>query len=347
MRKFIIVLFILFSMNMFADGRHRKGDTLHLFEHIDTTYIAKYRDLFTVKLIGVVRTNQFSIKDNVSNTTLGYSINTNANLGFGVSLKGIGFEFQYNPPGLNNDDAQYGKSKQISFATNANGRRFIYDVFYRYNQGYHTVAAYRTPNDTSGTYQFIYRPDMKNTYVGGELIYVFNNKKFSSSAPYNLTQKQRKSAGSLLVGTLVSSYSIAADSVIVPDTIKKYFQTDIQFKEASAFTWGFSCGYTYTLVFAKNWFVNIYTLPGLVVQQYYSINNLNQKLQSKVNIGGALQSRFSIGYNRKNYFIGISWMNTNFLIDNDKKSAFGYKSGVFRFYYGHRFDVRKILKKRF
>jgi hypothetical protein len=346
MTRLFLILFLVVSSHSFAFDRHKGKDSLHIYKNIDTTYIENYRDLLNAKLIGVVRTNKFSIKDNVSQSTLEYSINTNANLGVGMSFKGIGFEFQYNPPGLNNDDNTYGKSTQLAFATNANGRRFIYDVYYRYNQGYHTTGTYKVPNDTSFSYQYLYRPDIKNTQLGGELVYVFNNKRFSSSAPYNLTQKQKKSAGSLLLGTFASFYAINADSLIFPDSIKDNFNKEVQFKDAGSITWGISCGYTYTLIFGRNWFVNLYTLPGLAVQQYYSTNAFSQQTQSNVAIGLSLHNRFSVGYNRKNYFIGISWMNTTYVVDNDKKSSLNYKNGCFRFYYGHRFDLRKVLKRR-
>ncbi len=331
---------------MFADGRHRKDDSLHIYQKIDTTYIESFRDLLNAKLIAVVRTNKFSITDNITQNKLEYSINTNVNMGIGMSFKGIGFEFQYNPPGLNNDDYKFGRSKQISFATNANGRRFIYDIYYRYNQGYHATSPSKVLNDTSFTMEYLYRPDIKNTTLGGELVYVFNNKRFSSAAPYNLTQKQRKSAGSLLLGTFASLYAIDADSVIFPDSVKYKFKEDVQFKNAGSITWGISCGYTYTLIFGKNWFVNLYTLPGLAVQQFYSTNAFDQKSHSNTAIGAILQSRFSIGYNKRSYFIGISWTNTNYFVNNDKKSSLNYQNGCFRFYYGHRFDLRKVLKKR-
>jgi hypothetical protein len=347
MQRFLCILLFIISTKISASEPVREKDSLYLYQNIDTNYVESYRDWLNAKFICVARTNKFNVTDNTTKNVLEYSINTNLNMGFGFSFKGISFEFQYNPPGLNNDDAKFGKSKQLAFATNANGRKFIYDVFYRYNQGYHTTSTYKVPNDTSYTYEYLYRPDIKNTILGGELVYIFNNKRFSSSAPYNLTQKQKKSAGSLLLGTFCSLYAIDADSVIFPDSVKYLFSEEVRFKNASSITWGISCGYTYTFVFARNWFVNLYSLPGLAVQQYYATNSLNQNLHSKAAIGLALQSRFSIGYNKLRYFIGISWTNTNFFVNNDDKSSLNYKNGCFRFYYGHRFDLRKVLKKRF
>src|ERR1043165_3633996 len=246
--KRLLLLFLLFPLAAWAGDRHKGRDTLHIYKKIDTTYIEDYKDMFTAKLIGVVRTNKFSIKDNITQNSLEYSINTNANFGLGFSLKGIGFEFQWNPPGLNNDDHVYGKSTQISFATSANGRKFIYDLYYKYNQGYHTTAQYKVPVDTGFVMSHLYRADIKNTDFGGELVYVFNNKRFSSSAPYNLSQKQKKSAGSFLLGTFGSLYAIDADSVIFPDSAKPLFTPDIMFRNAGSITWGLSAGYTYTLL---------------------------------------------------------------------------------------------------
>ncbi|MFL5762615.1 MAG: DUF4421 family protein [Bacteroidia bacterium] len=345
--KNLLLFFFLLPVALYANDRHRGSDSLHIYKHIDTTFIEDYRDLFTAKLITVVRTNKFSVKDNASQNSLEYGINTNANFGLGLSLKGIGFEFQWNPPGLNNDDYVYGKSAQLSFATNANGRKFIYDVYYKYNQGYHTTGTYKVPVDTGFVYKHIYRADIKNTDIGGELVYVFNNKRFSSSAPYNLSQKQKKSAGSLLLGTFGSYYSIEADSSIFPDSVKSLFREEIQFKSAGSITWGVSCGYTYTLLFGrkKNWFANVYTLPGLAVQQYYSVSPNGQETHAKTSVGGSLEGRASLGYNRRNYFIGISWTAMTYFVDGNKLAGMSYKNGCFRFYYGHRFDVRRFLKR--
>ncbi|MGQ0827381.1 MAG: DUF4421 domain-containing protein [Bacteroidota bacterium] len=346
MYKIPFLVLPIFISSFVCAANYKGKDTTNIYQKIDTTFIETYRDWLNAKLIAVVRSNKFSIKDNISQSTLEYGINTNVNMGLGVSFKGVGVEFQYNPPGLNNDDNKYGKSKQIAFAASANSRRFIYDFFYRYNQGYHTTTAYKIPNDTTGTLEHIYRPDIENTIIGLNIVYIFNNKRFSSSAPYNLTQRQKKSAGSFLLGTFGSLYTINADSVIFPDSLRKNFKEEVQFKDAGSITYGFSCGYTYTFVFFRHWFINLYTLPGLSIQQYYSTNAYNEQSSSNVAIGLALQSRFSIGFNRRNYFIGISYIGNNFIVDNDKKSSLNFKFGTFKFYYGHRFDLRKSLKKR-
>jgi hypothetical protein len=263
----------------FADGERRPKDSTNIYQKIDTNFVENYKDMLNAKLIAVVRTNQFSIKNKLNGSTLEYSINTNLNMGIGLTFKGIGFEFQFNPKGLNKDDAVYGKSSQFAIASSANTRRFIYDAYYRYNQGFHTTAMYRVPGDT--IYDYYKRADLRNYNAGVNLIYIFNNKRFSSAAPYSLTQRQRKSAGSLLLGSYFFLYGIDADSLIYPDTLYKSFNKEVQFADASSVTFGISCGYTYTFVFFRNWFANIATVPGISLQQFYSINAFDQKVYSR------------------------------------------------------------------
>ncbi|MDQ3046441.1 MAG: DUF4421 domain-containing protein, partial [Bacteroidota bacterium] len=98
--------------------------------------------------------------------------------------------------------------------------------------------------------------------------------------------------------------------------------------------------------FFRHWFVNIYTLPGLSVQQFISTNAYNEQTHTNYALGAAFHSRLSIGYNRRSYFIGIALAGNQYAVDNDKKSSLNFNFGYVKFYYGHRFDLRKLLKKK-
>lgn len=339
---FVCVLFACIANA--SDDRPRVKDSTNIYQKVDTNYVENFRDLLNVKLFAVVRSNKFTINDKDSMTSVGYTINTKLNMGIGFTFRGIGFDIEYSPPGINNDDAKYGKSSQFAVATSANGRLFIYNVYYRQYQGFYTTQGYKV-NDS--TYDYSRRPDINNYNAGFVLTYVVNHKRFSSAAPYSLSQKQRKSSGSMLIGTYGFLYGLTADSIMLPDSVAMKFRKELQFSTAASYTFGVSCGYTYTLVFGrkKNWFVNVATLPGISFQEFYTVNAFDQTVYNRFSFGLSLQSRFSMGYNRKNYFIGINWMGNNFILGDDRASI-DYKYGTFRFYYGHRFDIRKMLKKR-
>lgn len=348
-KRILFLCFLLLSLLSRAGdyhlNYHRGKDSTNIFRHVDTNYVESFRDLLNVKLFAVIRTNNFRIQDKVTGQSMSYTINTRLNMGLSMSFKWASLDVEWSPPGVNNDDATYGKTSQFSLSTSSNGRRFIYDAYFRTMQGFHSTGQYKLGTDTVPSYYK--RGDIINYNVGATLTYVFNNKHYSSGAPYSLTQKQKKSAGSLLIGTYAFFYGITADSSIYPDTLARSFRKELQFNYASSSTFGLSCGYTYTFIFFRNWYVNLTTLPGVSVQEFYSINAYDKSTYNKLSYALSLQSRFSIGYNRKNYFIGISWINNNFFIDDNQFSSVEYKYGVFKFYYGHRFDIRNMLKKHF
>lgn len=346
MRNLIVSLFVINSFVCFADVNRRVKDSTNIYEKVDTNYIVNFRDLLNAKLFAVVRTNKFTIQDKSTFSSIEYTINTRLNMGLSLSFKGIGFDIEWSPPGLNNDDDKFGKSSQFAVSTSANGRRFMYDIYYRQYQGFRTSATYMNLNDS--TFDYSRRSDIINYNAGFSLTYISNNKKFSSGAAYTLSKKQKKSAGSLLIGTYAFVYSLVADSIVYPDTVYKKFRKELQFNTATALTYGLSCGYTYTVVFGKkkNWFVNMTTLPGISLQEFYTTNAFDKMTYKNSALALSLQSRFSIGYNRKNYFIGIYWINNNFILGDDKQASIQYKYGTFKFYYGHRFDLRSLLKKK-
>lgn len=345
--RFLLLLLIctLPFVSLAGDAYRHRPDSTHIFRKLDTTYIDNYRDLLTVKLITAIRYNSFKLSSLTNKQSIEYSINNKLNLGLGMTFKGIGFEVQYSPKWLNQNDEKYGKSSEFALSSSGNTRRFIYDVYYRRAEGFHSKAQYVLLGDTVASYYK--RPDLVNQNLGANILYIFNNKRFSSSAPYNLTQRQRKSAGSFLLGAYAFVYTLDADTLIFPDTMYRSFSPHVQLKSAAALTAGLSIGYTYTLVFGKYWFINIATVPGISIQQFQSINGINGDAYVRNNSNLSLQSRFSFGYNRRDFFLGFSYTGSNFLITGagDKESSINYKFGFFRIYYGHRFDIRKMLKK--
>jgi hypothetical protein len=340
----LLITIILFSFSALAEKDHRAKDSTNIYQKVDTNYIRSFKDLLSVKLYGVVRTNKFSVTEKKTNEKIEFSTNTKLNVGLGITFKGIGIDLEYTNRTLNNDDLKYGKSTQFSISTSANARKFIYDAYYRTNKGYHTAAQYKIGTDTIKDYYK--REDIQNYNAGLTLTYVFNHRKYSSAAPYSLGQKQLKSAGSMLLGTYAFLYAITADTIIYPDTLYKKFPHEVQMNSMASITYGISCGYNYTFVLWKNWFVNITTLPGISVQQFYAINAFDKTIYNRFAGGLSLQSRFALGYNKKDNYFGISWMNNIFSVDDNTFSSVQYRYGTFKFYYGHRFDIRKLLKKK-
>lgn len=343
----ILIFLIGFSSPLFCHAFIKDKDTTgnkNIHNHVDTTYIQSFRKFLSAKVVLMSRNNGFSLTD-TAGRNLSYKINPKTNFGFGLGYKGIGFEIQISPKafGNNRDDNVYGSSQQFAISSSGNGRRFIYDAYLRTSQGFYNTQPYKIAGDTSGAVQYLHRSDMINFNMGAEVVYMFNNKRFSSSAPYNFTQRQKRGAGTALLGTMFSLYTVSADSVIFPDSMKNKFSSEVQFKNAGSLAWGLSFGYTYTFVFGKKkyWFANLYTLPGLAVQQYFATNAYSEATKSRVTLGIPFQYRIAIGYNRTRYFFGFAAMGTNYTINTEKGANFSYKTGTVRLYYGYRFNLKK------
>lgn len=349
MKRVLFLLFIsfLFSATSVVALTPKKDtiDSKNIYQKVDTTYIENYRKFLIAKTYIFTRYNNFDVKVDSTGKTLGYSINANTNLGFGVSYKGVGVDISFSPKlfGNNKDEEIFGKSSQFALSTGSNGRRFIYDVYLRLNSGFYNTNGYSVIGDSTNKLIYINQPNMINFSIGSELVYIFNNKRFSSAAPYNFTQRQKKSAGSKLLGSYFSLYTVAVDSLIIPDTLKEAFSSDVLFKNAGSLSWGISFGYTHTFIFGKRKmaYANIYFLPALAVQQYFSTNILDEVTKSKVALGLPLQYRFSIGVNRKRFFLGFAAMGVSHTLNTDQGARFNYRFGNVRLLYGYRFGLKK------
>ncbi|MGB3947311.1 MAG: DUF4421 family protein [Bacteroidia bacterium] len=344
---FFLSIIFLFSATTVVALTPKKDtiDNKNIYQKIDTTYIENFRKSLIVKTYLFTRHNRFDVTVDSTGKTLEYSINANTNLGFGISYKGLGIDISFSPKlfGNNKDEEIFGKSRQFALSTSSNGRRFIYDIYLRLNSGFYNTKGYTSIGDSTNKLIYINQPNMINFSLGSELVYIFNNKRFSSAAPYNFTQRQIKSAGSKLLGSYFSLYAIGVDSLIIPDTLKEAFSSDVLFKNASSLSWGISFGYTHTFIFGKRKmaYANIYFLPALSVQQYFATNNLNEVIKSKVALGLPLQYRFSIGVNRKRFFLGLAAMGVSHTLNTDQGASFNYRFGNVRILYGYRFGLKK------
>ena len=91
--------------------------------------------------------------------------------------------------------------------------------------------------------------------------------------------------------------------------------------------------------------INIAEIPGISFQSITSENVYDHKQFGGSSVGLALQSKLSIGYNKKLNFFGFCYSANNYWIDNASASSMNYKFSSIKFYYGHRFTAGKLLKK--
>lgn len=335
--SFITLFLIIITNILFAINDSSKIN-------IDTTYIKQTKDLLTTKVYLSSNTNKFEIQDIKNGNKLNYSPNAGLNLGFGLYYKWLGAAFSIN---LKNDEiAKKGKTEKLNLQLNILGQKNILYSSIQHYSGYYI----ENPNlyDTTWTNLLNY-PHDKNinaTSINFSWIYIFNNKKFSYKTSFKPKNIQKKSAGSLLIGTFANYNSIGTLNSILPDNSLSYFSDDCNFKTSTSLNLNFGVGYAYTLVIHKKTFTSLSLMQGLGLQQVsitYA-NNIMDDSHSSVSI--QTQIKFAFGHNSLRNFYGITVFADVIPYKSKNNNAqISYSNNFFKIYYGHRFNFN-IFKKQ-
>lgn len=252
---------------------------------IDTTYIKPFdhkvslRTYLSMKFISMERETDGEIKNFMPNTPM--------SLGFGVAIKNTIIDLSYGHSLSFLKDDEKGKTKALDFQIHHYGKKFIIDLFIQKYHGFYT-------SDQSDKNTQLY-PDLNIQQYGAFGQYVFNNKKFSYKAAFNQNERQLKSAGSFLLGGGVYFTKIGSDSSFVHKS--KNSLRNFQF--------GVSGGYAYTWAINKRWFTSGSATMGV----NFGTERINDFGKQKIEIYPTFFPRISVGYNKENWSLGLSYIN--------------------------------------
>lgn len=251
-----------------------------------------------------------------------YRPNAPFGIGLGVSYKnysisgGYGFDFMR--------DKKKGKTKSLDFQYHYYGRRFVTDIFFQRYKGLYTEPK-------EGEYNFY--SDIKLVQYGAFSQYIFNGNKFSYQAAYDQNEKQIKSAGSFLLGGgIYFNQAESAGSLM--------FNNDYKIKN---FQFGVSAGYAYT------WVINKYVyLSG---SMSFGINvgakGFDRFGKDRLEVYPTMFPRFSAGYDRNDWSIGLSAINNVVYIIYSKENEMMFNTGAIQLSFVKRFTTLPgFLQKR-
>lgn len=174
----------------------------------------------------------------------------------------------------------------------------------------------------------------------GGSTYFIANRNYSFRAHYAQTERQLKSAGSL-IPKLNYIYGITKpnlESALINDGIERINNLDIR-----AFL-----GYLYTFVYNKKWFATAGIHPGIGnnnTQYKYTENNSNNEAFNTTYF--ALNGELGIGYNNYRWFFGANYNYKNYNYTNTNHNKFTRESGYFYIYFGYRFNDNMPMRKFF
>ena len=295
------------------------------FAQIDSSYILPFEQKFSVQ---ASVSNKFLslVQEYDDKSTRSFSIvpNTPVNIGLGFTWKNLSISGSYGFQFLR--DKSKGKTRSFDFQYHYYARKFVIDIFLQNYRGYNRV--YEDDEET-----FIRASDVQITQYGAHGMYVFNNRKFSYKAAYNLSEKQIKSAGGFLIGGGVFQSRIRSDSTLVLRN-NRHQQDNFQF--------GVSGGYGYTWVIKKHFFV----AGSLTVGVNIGADRIENFGKQKLEVYPTFFPRASAGYHADNWSIGVSALTNTVAMEISTPKSTMLRSGTFQLTFVKRFDTHpKILNK--
>lgn len=335
--KITPLFFVFFCFCINASGQIRG---LYNSEHkFNSKYIESFSDSLILKLAVVQKFTRLEIEDNFSKNRIEFSPNRDISIGAGFQYKWLGLTFTYKMPGVNNDDDKFGETTQLDLQASLYLRKFVVDFDLHRYKGFYIDNPRKLYPDRANSDPYPQRDDLTTTFIGGDVLYIFNHKKFSYRAAFIQNELQKKSAGSFILGAYFSRLRISADGNIINPELENLFSKDIQFETASYSNYGVSVGYAHTFVIKKKFFISISPNIGGAIQ-YSKIDNVDPELNAtKTEFAPKIFSRFSAGYHWNKYFIVATSQVDNFLLNKTANVEMDYSVGNIRFFIGRKFNI--------
>jgi hypothetical protein len=263
-------------------------------------------------------------------------------LGIGFNYKWLGLDISVGFPSSSAQSEKYGDTKRIDLQFGIYSNPIGADLHYQEYKGYYLA----NPSDfTSWDKDYLPQlPSMRVLTFGGNLFYIFNNKKFSYPAAYIGNQVQKRSAGSAVTGLFFVQDEVLTDDGFIPNEIYDSSYATYDLKSFQAWTLGVSAGYTYTFVISKKgFFINAAGMPGIGFRNYI-LKDLSGNLETEKLAALHLHFRTSIGYTRPKFILNL--MGTFNIRNYEYKSyQLGISTEQVRLTFGWRFETKSSKRK--
>ncbi|WP_163323137.1 DUF4421 family protein [Draconibacterium mangrovi] len=328
---------ILFSGILFLNSYAQKVESKTTTEK--NAFIEKHNQQLAIKLSLTNNTEFFQIYQQNQRYTIkpNTSIKTNLILSYRALLFGIGYSPRFIPG--NDDEQQKGRSKIFWTGTNVNLRHWTQHLEYTKIKGFYFHSSSNLLQSGSKDANYTKLPDLNYTRISGYTAYKINPN-FSFSAIETQTERQLKSAGSL-VPTLVYRYYIIDDkSELAPNSSSQ---------KSNNLSLSLQLGYFYTWVVNKSLFVSAGAATGGgLIHTNLETRFYTTRYETKTNYAVfRAKTMLAAGYNSNRFFAGIQITGNLEAYNQQKTTVTLNENFQFQLYAGYRFDAPKFLSSIF
>lgn len=299
-----------------------------------STYFRTYPDKFNIQLLFKNRATHLQLAK--GDKQVQFRPNSRPQLGIGGNIANIGFALYVRvPESLGREESTYGKTDYRDFQFNYYRKDYAFTFHYLKYGGFYVdnAAEFEMPASVP-----LYPLGKDVTLEGGSLIglYLLGTKKLSFRGPYNNADRQLVGAGSFLAMTEISHYLLSSDSLVLPSSLRGFFDTGANLQGGSFTGFSLMPGYSRTFV-VEQFYLNVTLAAGPDVQ-YNSLNAAAEPAKSRSwQVAGKVNGQAAVGYDNDKLFASIAVAGSRRSFGTDQLHV-GVNTGNIVFTLGHRFQ---------
>jgi len=303
-----LILALLLSMSSFAQEKNKKDSKTKEEKKKKEKKPPENIEFFPKNFLIRVKFIYPRVSVNVTNRSTGigkkfiYLPGIPGVVGLAVKIKKVYVSAGIQLPASDALKKKYGISKFRNIAFNFRTRIVQWGLFYRDYDGFY-LSTYKDyypkwNQDSSG---YPKAKGLRIVETGLNLGFNFN-KKFSMNAAFSQGERQKKSAGSFLMGFSERYQRINSDTSFVPPSQGEFYPNLDKFKYGNFLTTLISAGFGYQFVMKKLHFTPVLMAgTGIQFQGYAQTN----RRRFRINIPTYASAIAQLGYNGDHFFSNI------------------------------------------
>ena len=305
-KYFIIGLLFLLNAKAFSQKQNSKGKSIKKEEKkTNEKEIPENIEMFPKNFLIRPRFVYPQVSINVSNRLFGkgekfqYKPAIPGVVGLSLKIKKVYISAAIQLPASEQLKKQYGVTKFRDININIQGRVVSWGLFYRDYKGFY-LKNYESyyPNWNKDSLGYPKSPSLRIIEGGLNLGFTFN-KKFSLNAAFAQGERQKKSAGSFLMGISERYQRLEADTSFVPPSQGDLYPNLDKFKYGDFISSIVYLGYGYQFVLKKFHFTPVGMIgSGFQLQSYKQTD----KNRLRGNVPTYATFKAQIGYNGDHFF---------------------------------------------
>jgi len=297
--KYLFLIISLF-FEIIGNAQINIHDYVNEADSTADTRIIDFSSKWTIFIPFITKSNELTIKNNITNHKILFAPNASTAMGIGVIHKKFGAFLAF---GLSQSQSMIdkrGKTKRFDLQVNSYMKNMVIDAKIQTYRGFYQKNG---KVDKNGSYP---KAPNLSTYSVGASVLIYNNlDKFSNKAAYTRSEIQIKSAGSFNYGAYIDVDGAKDPNSFSSLNLSSELAEEFDFKSFNSGGLGIILGYSYTFVIQKFFFINLSASPKLGLR-YLSYKRANELSSFRIIGSGGGIVRIAIGYEAKHVFYGLT-----------------------------------------